>query len=235
MSVDFIGMIGHRRYSEIHPPEGPVVDIDYIDRFARAHEAGGFDRVLIGYFSNAPGRIPDRGTRRLRHRAARADAGASAGLRRTHPGGAQARDARPAQRRPGRGAHHLGRRRRRPAQGRRLSRPRRALCPDRRISRGAEEDLDRRAAGRATTASYYTLRAGFRRRQAAAAAAHPDLFRWVVGGGGAGRRQARRHLRTVGRDPRPGARDHCSRARCGSTARPEGALQPVAPADPGRH
>lgn len=54
MSVDFIGMIGHRRYSEIHPPEGPVVDIDYIDRFARAHEAGGFDRVLIGYFSNAP-------------------------------------------------------------------------------------------------------------------------------------------------------------------------------------
>lgn len=54
MSVDFIGMIGHRRYSEIHPPAGPVVDIDYIDRFARAHEAGGFDRILIGYFSEAP-------------------------------------------------------------------------------------------------------------------------------------------------------------------------------------
>ena len=54
MSIDFIGMIGHRRYSEIHPPTGPVVDIDYIDRFARAHETGGFDRILIGYFSEAP-------------------------------------------------------------------------------------------------------------------------------------------------------------------------------------
>lgn len=54
MGVDFIGMIGHRLYSETHPPEGPPVDLGYIDRMARAHEAGGFDRVLVGYFSDAP-------------------------------------------------------------------------------------------------------------------------------------------------------------------------------------
>ena len=54
MGVQFIGMIGHRLYSETIPPQGPIVDLDFIDRFARAHEAAGFDRVLIGYFSNAP-------------------------------------------------------------------------------------------------------------------------------------------------------------------------------------
>ena len=54
MGVEFIGMISHRRASEIHAPSGPVFDRDYIRDFARAHEAGGFDRVLIGYFSSAP-------------------------------------------------------------------------------------------------------------------------------------------------------------------------------------
>jgi alkanesulfonate monooxygenase len=54
MGVEFIGMIGHRLSSEIHPPEGPIVDVGYIDRLTRAHEAGGFDRILVGYFSNAP-------------------------------------------------------------------------------------------------------------------------------------------------------------------------------------
>ncbi len=53
MSVDFIGMINARRVSEIHPPTGPAVDKDYLRRFAQAHEAGGFDRILIGYFTNA--------------------------------------------------------------------------------------------------------------------------------------------------------------------------------------
>jgi alkanesulfonate monooxygenase len=54
MPVEFIGMISHRLASEIHKPSGPVFDRDYIRDFARAHEAGGFDRVLIGYFSDAP-------------------------------------------------------------------------------------------------------------------------------------------------------------------------------------
>jgi alkanesulfonate monooxygenase len=53
MSVEFIGMIGTRDASETRPPSGPVIDRDYIARFAQAHENGGFDRVLVGYFSNA--------------------------------------------------------------------------------------------------------------------------------------------------------------------------------------
>jgi alkanesulfonate monooxygenase len=54
MPVDFIGMISHRLASEIIPPRGPIFDPDYIRDFARAHEQGGFDRILIGYYSNAP-------------------------------------------------------------------------------------------------------------------------------------------------------------------------------------
>ncbi|MGE3269844.1 MAG: LLM class flavin-dependent oxidoreductase [Chloroflexota bacterium] len=54
MPVDFIGMISHRLASEIIPPRGPIFDHDYIRDFAQAHERGGFDRILIGYYSNAP-------------------------------------------------------------------------------------------------------------------------------------------------------------------------------------
>jgi alkanesulfonate monooxygenase len=54
MPVEFIGMIFTREVSEIHPPRGPVVDAEFTRAFARAHEAAGFDRVLIGYFSDAP-------------------------------------------------------------------------------------------------------------------------------------------------------------------------------------
>ena len=54
MNVEFIGMIGTQVASEIHPPKGPVIDPDYVCRFARAHEDNGFDRILVGYFSNGP-------------------------------------------------------------------------------------------------------------------------------------------------------------------------------------
>jgi alkanesulfonate monooxygenase len=54
MPVEFIGMIGTRSGSEIHAPEGPVVDPAYTRRFAQAHEDAGFDRVLIGYGSGWP-------------------------------------------------------------------------------------------------------------------------------------------------------------------------------------
>ncbi len=54
MDVEFIGMIATREYSEIHPPQGPAIDLDYVRRFAQAHECSGFDRILIGYFSNGP-------------------------------------------------------------------------------------------------------------------------------------------------------------------------------------
>lgn len=54
MTVEFIGMIGTNTLSETDLPGGPVIDADYLRRFARAHEDGGFDRVLIGYSSSRP-------------------------------------------------------------------------------------------------------------------------------------------------------------------------------------
>jgi len=54
MSVEFIGMIHHRQASEIHPPGAMVLDRGYIRDFAQAAEAGGFDRVLVGYFADGP-------------------------------------------------------------------------------------------------------------------------------------------------------------------------------------
>ena len=52
MSVEFIGMIGTQHASEIHTPQGPIIDVDYVRRFANAHEQAGFDRILVGYFSS---------------------------------------------------------------------------------------------------------------------------------------------------------------------------------------
>jgi alkanesulfonate monooxygenase len=52
MAIEFIGMIASEEKSEIHPAQGPVIDPDYIKRFAQAHEAAGFDRVLIAHNSS---------------------------------------------------------------------------------------------------------------------------------------------------------------------------------------
>lgn len=54
MPVDVLGMISHRLASEVIPPRGPIFDHDFIRDFAQAHERAGFDRVLVGYYSNAP-------------------------------------------------------------------------------------------------------------------------------------------------------------------------------------
>lgn len=54
MSVQFIGMIGHRLASEIIPPTGPIFDKQYIADFAKAHEDAGFDRILVAYASDQP-------------------------------------------------------------------------------------------------------------------------------------------------------------------------------------
>lgn len=51
MSIDFIGFIGTREASETRPPQGPLVQPDYIAASARAHEASGFDRALIAFHS----------------------------------------------------------------------------------------------------------------------------------------------------------------------------------------
>ncbi|MFH8132977.1 LLM class flavin-dependent oxidoreductase [Pantoea osteomyelitidis] len=54
MSIQFLGMIGHRLASEIIPASGPLFDKQYIASFARAHEQAGFDRILVGYWSDQP-------------------------------------------------------------------------------------------------------------------------------------------------------------------------------------
>jgi len=54
MPVEFIGYIGTQHQSEIHPAKGPVIDRDYVERVARAHEDGGFDRALVAFGSTSP-------------------------------------------------------------------------------------------------------------------------------------------------------------------------------------
>jgi alkanesulfonate monooxygenase len=54
MPVEMIGWIAPQVSSEIIAPSGPIFDADVIAHTAKVHEAADFDRVLIGYFSNAP-------------------------------------------------------------------------------------------------------------------------------------------------------------------------------------
>jgi alkanesulfonate monooxygenase len=54
MGVEFIGYIGTRKFSEIHPPEGPVLDRAYVETIAKAHEDAGFDRALVAFNSSSP-------------------------------------------------------------------------------------------------------------------------------------------------------------------------------------
>jgi alkanesulfonate monooxygenase len=52
--VEFIGFIGSSPGSEIHPHNGPVIDRDYVETVARAHDEGGFDRALVAFGSTSP-------------------------------------------------------------------------------------------------------------------------------------------------------------------------------------
>jgi alkanesulfonate monooxygenase len=54
MPVEFIGFVGNHNASEIIVRSGPVVDLDYIEAVAKAHELGGFERVLTAFHSSAP-------------------------------------------------------------------------------------------------------------------------------------------------------------------------------------
>jgi alkanesulfonate monooxygenase len=55
MSIEIIGMVGTQDVSESRGSAGaPAIDAGYLTRFARAHEAAGFDRVLIGYHATGP-------------------------------------------------------------------------------------------------------------------------------------------------------------------------------------
>jgi alkanesulfonate monooxygenase len=54
MPVEMIGWIAPRVSSELIPASGPPFSAEVIAETARIHERAGFDRVLIGYFSDAP-------------------------------------------------------------------------------------------------------------------------------------------------------------------------------------
>jgi alkanesulfonate monooxygenase len=54
MSVEFIGYIGTRAFSEIHPAQGPVLHPEYVEASAKAHELSGFDRALVAFHSTSP-------------------------------------------------------------------------------------------------------------------------------------------------------------------------------------
>lgn len=54
MSIEIVGFISTAHGSEIHLASGPAIEPGYLESFAQAHEASGFDRVLIGYSSATP-------------------------------------------------------------------------------------------------------------------------------------------------------------------------------------
>ena len=125
------------------PPQGPIFDADTLARTAQVHEAAGFDRVLIGYFTNAPdgflvGAHVAHSTERLglllAHRpgfvAPTLAARKLATLDQLSQG-------------PHRRAHHQRRQRRGPGPRRRLHRPRRALPPLGRVRPRAAPDVGR--------------------------------------------------------------------------------------------
>lgn len=54
MSVEFIGFVGAREASESIAPRDGALNVDYVETSAKAHEASGFDRVLVAFHSTTP-------------------------------------------------------------------------------------------------------------------------------------------------------------------------------------
>jgi alkanesulfonate monooxygenase len=54
VTIEFIGMIQARKVSETHAPQGPAIDLQYVEQFTQAHETAGFDRVLVPHHSTSP-------------------------------------------------------------------------------------------------------------------------------------------------------------------------------------
>jgi alkanesulfonate monooxygenase len=52
--IEFIGMVQPREQSETRPAKGPAIDPGYLRASAQAHDVAGFDRILIGWYSNGP-------------------------------------------------------------------------------------------------------------------------------------------------------------------------------------
>ena len=57
MPVEFIGFIGANPASETTPYKGPVLDRDYVETMAIAHDEGGFDRALVAFHATSPDSI----------------------------------------------------------------------------------------------------------------------------------------------------------------------------------
>ena len=154
MPVEIIGMVGTRDASEIKGPlvdgpvvdwmDGPVIDPGYLVDIARAHDDGGFDRVLVGYGAVAPegwavAATVLHSTEHLKVMVAHRPGHRAAGHPGPHGGHAGPPDRRRADRHP---LHHR-RRRGRPAPRGRLRAPRRALRPDGRGHGADSAPLDR--------------------------------------------------------------------------------------------
>lgn len=174
MSIQFLGMIGHRLSSETIAPVGPIFDRDYIVRFAQTHEAAGFDRLLVGHWSDQPDGFlvtapPDCRRRKFSTcwpivpvlfpqplpRANSLPLSTCWG--------------------PLGGAYHQRRQRCRAAPGWRLSRPRPALRPHRRLPRHRAPGVDQRAAG-GYSQRFLSGRAGLVRHSPAAKPHLPIYF-----------------------------------------------------------
>jgi alkanesulfonate monooxygenase len=56
--VEFFGILHWNDYSEIRPTSYEVVDPDFIEACARAHEEAGFERVLIANSAHRPDSLP---------------------------------------------------------------------------------------------------------------------------------------------------------------------------------
>jgi alkanesulfonate monooxygenase len=54
MTIEFIGLVHTQHSSESIAPVGPVVDREYVRKLSLAHEAAGFDRVLVAQISHFP-------------------------------------------------------------------------------------------------------------------------------------------------------------------------------------
>lgn len=54
MPIEIIGLVPDSDASETHGSYTDPIDAAYIDRIARAHDVGGFDKVLIGYSATTP-------------------------------------------------------------------------------------------------------------------------------------------------------------------------------------
>ncbi len=210
MSIQFLGMIGHRLSSETIAPVGPIFDRDYIVRFAQTHEAAGFDRLLVGHWSDQPDGFlvtapPDCRRRKFSTcwpivpvlfpqplpRANSLPLSTCWG--------------------PLGGAYHQRRQRCRAAPGWRLSRPRPALRPHRRLPRHRAPCGPASSRWIFTTISIRPSR--LVRHSPAAKAASSHLLRRLVGSGHRRRRQTCRRLRAVGRVAGANRRDHPAGAR----------------------